>query len=159
MAVLFLLPPPSLPSLSFSPPSSPSAGGGRIKKICQLHLRYECRRLGQHVKLVGGLLRELELAELMRREATRRPLERLQGALRRCYALIRACQDCGTSNGPTLTPLPAVAAPIHRRHVLILAARRRLKGKKGREREKGEREEENGRGSTCQWPTFLFFND
>uniref|UniRef100_A0A0E0ADN8 Protein kinase domain-containing protein n=1 Tax=Oryza glumipatula TaxID=40148 RepID=A0A0E0ADN8_9ORYZ len=49
-----------------------------------------------HVDLVGGLLRELELAELMRREATRQPLERLQGALRRCYALVRACQDdCG----------------------------------------------------------------
>ncbi|XP_015641120.1 cysteine-rich receptor-like protein kinase 44 isoform X2 [Oryza sativa Japonica Group] len=58
--------------------------------------RDACRRLGQHVDLVGGLLRELELAELMRREATRRPLERLQGALRRCYALVRACQDdCG----------------------------------------------------------------
>ncbi|XP_052157899.1 cysteine-rich receptor-like protein kinase 44 isoform X2 [Oryza glaberrima] len=58
--------------------------------------RDACRRLGQHVELVGGLLRELELAELMRREATRRPLERLQGALRRCYALVRACQeDCG----------------------------------------------------------------
>uniref|UniRef100_A0A0E0ADN9 Protein kinase domain-containing protein n=1 Tax=Oryza glumipatula TaxID=40148 RepID=A0A0E0ADN9_9ORYZ len=58
--------------------------------------RDACRRLGQHVDLVGGLLRELELAELMRREATRQPLERLQGALRRCYALVRACQDdCG----------------------------------------------------------------
>ncbi|EEE66271.1 hypothetical protein OsJ_22463 [Oryza sativa Japonica Group] len=41
----------------------------------------------------GGLLRELELAELMRRKATRRPLERLQGALPRGYALVRACQD------------------------------------------------------------------
>ncbi|CAN6200679.1 unnamed protein product [Urochloa humidicola] len=57
--------------------------------------RDACRRLAQHVELVGGLLRELELAELMRREATRRPLEQLGGALRRCYALITACQDCG----------------------------------------------------------------
>ncbi|CAN6220286.1 unnamed protein product [Urochloa humidicola] len=57
--------------------------------------RDECRRLAQHVELVGGLLRELELAELMRREATRRPLEQLSGALRRCYALVTACQDCG----------------------------------------------------------------
>uniref|UniRef100_A0A0E0ADK6 Protein kinase domain-containing protein n=1 Tax=Oryza glumipatula TaxID=40148 RepID=A0A0E0ADK6_9ORYZ len=55
--------------------------------------RDACRRLGQHVELVGGLLRELELAELMRREATRRPLEQLQGALRRCYALVTACQE------------------------------------------------------------------
>uniref|UniRef100_A0A0E0E5L2 Protein kinase domain-containing protein n=1 Tax=Oryza meridionalis TaxID=40149 RepID=A0A0E0E5L2_9ORYZ len=55
--------------------------------------RDACRRLGQHVELVGGLLRELELAELMRREATRRPLEQLQGALRRCYALATACQE------------------------------------------------------------------
>ncbi|RLN12397.1 cysteine-rich receptor-like protein kinase 19 [Panicum miliaceum] len=37
--------------------------------------RDACRRLAQHVELVGGLLQELELAELMRREATRRPLE------------------------------------------------------------------------------------
>uniref|UniRef100_A0A0E0E5L7 Protein kinase domain-containing protein n=1 Tax=Oryza meridionalis TaxID=40149 RepID=A0A0E0E5L7_9ORYZ len=55
--------------------------------------RDACRRLGQHVELVGGLLREVELAELMRREATRRPLEQLQGALRRCYALVTACQE------------------------------------------------------------------
>uniref|UniRef100_A0A0E0A7W0 Uncharacterized protein n=1 Tax=Oryza glumipatula TaxID=40148 RepID=A0A0E0A7W0_9ORYZ len=39
-----------------------------------------CWRLGQHVELVGGLLWELELAELMWRDATRRPLERLHGA-------------------------------------------------------------------------------
>ncbi|CAN6220289.1 unnamed protein product [Urochloa humidicola] len=57
--------------------------------------REACRRLAQHVEIVGGLLRELELAELMRREATRRPLEQLRGALRRCYELVTACQDCG----------------------------------------------------------------
>ncbi|KAF7053642.1 hypothetical protein CFC21_061514 [Triticum aestivum] len=57
--------------------------------------RDACLRLAQHVELVGGLLRELELAELMRREATMRPLEQLGGALRRCYALVTACQDCG----------------------------------------------------------------
>ncbi|KAF0904561.1 hypothetical protein E2562_035456 [Oryza meyeriana var. granulata] len=58
--------------------------------------RDACRQLAQHVELVGGLLRELELAELMRQEATRRPLEQLRGALRRCYALVTACQeDCG----------------------------------------------------------------
>jgi hypothetical protein len=57
--------------------------------------RDACRRLAHHVELVGGLLRELELAELMRREATRRPLEQLSAALRRCYALVTACQDRG----------------------------------------------------------------
>ncbi|AQK81295.1 hypothetical protein ZEAMMB73_Zm00001d036532 [Zea mays] len=57
--------------------------------------RDACRRLAQHVEVVGGLLRELELAELMRREATRRPLDQLRAALRRCYALVTACQDCG----------------------------------------------------------------
>ncbi|XP_066375253.1 cell number regulator 13-like [Miscanthus floridulus] len=57
--------------------------------------RDACRRLAQHVELVGGLLRELELSDLMRREATRRPLKQLSGALRRCYALVTACQDCG----------------------------------------------------------------
>ncbi|XP_044958797.1 putative cysteine-rich receptor-like protein kinase 20 [Hordeum vulgare subsp. vulgare] len=57
--------------------------------------RDACVWLAQHVELVGGLLRELELAELMRREATRRPLEQLRAALRRCYALVTACQDCG----------------------------------------------------------------
>ncbi|KAM0849401.1 hypothetical protein ACQ4PT_053753 [Festuca glaucescens] len=57
--------------------------------------RDACVRLAQHVELVGGLLQELELAELMRWEATRRPLEQLGCALRRCYALVSACQDCG----------------------------------------------------------------
>uniref|UniRef100_A0ACD5UH40 Uncharacterized protein n=1 Tax=Avena sativa TaxID=4498 RepID=A0ACD5UH40_AVESA len=57
--------------------------------------RDACVRLAQHVELVGSLIGELELAELMRREATRRPLEQLGGALRRCYALVTACQDCG----------------------------------------------------------------
>ncbi|KAK3134435.1 hypothetical protein QOZ80_6AG0549110 [Eleusine coracana subsp. coracana] len=57
--------------------------------------RDACRRLAQHVEIVGGLLQELELAEMMRREATRRPLVQIRGALRRCYALVRACQDCG----------------------------------------------------------------
>jgi len=61
--------------------------------------RDACRRLAQYVEIVGGLLRELELAELMRREATRRPLEQLRGALRRCYALVTACQDCGYLRG------------------------------------------------------------
>jgi hypothetical protein len=57
--------------------------------------RDACVRLAQHVDIVGGLLGELELDELMRREATRRPLEQLGAALRRCYALATACQDCG----------------------------------------------------------------
>ncbi|CAD6335666.1 unnamed protein product [Miscanthus lutarioriparius] len=57
--------------------------------------RDACRRLAQHVDIVGGLLREMELAELMRREATRRPLQQLHDALRRCYALVTAYQDCG----------------------------------------------------------------
>ncbi|KAF8687440.1 hypothetical protein HU200_043133 [Digitaria exilis] len=57
--------------------------------------RSACQRLAQHVEIVGGLLRELELAELMRREATQRSLEQLRGALRRCYKLVAACQDCG----------------------------------------------------------------
>uniref|UniRef100_A0A0D9WTG6 Protein kinase domain-containing protein n=1 Tax=Leersia perrieri TaxID=77586 RepID=A0A0D9WTG6_9ORYZ len=70
------------------------------KALAARRHRDACRRLGQHVELVGGLLRELELAELMRREATRRPLEQLQGALRRCYALVTACQeDCGYLHG------------------------------------------------------------
>ncbi|CAN6220287.1 unnamed protein product [Urochloa humidicola] len=56
--------------------------------------RDACRRLAQHVEIVGGLLRELELTELMRCDATRRPLEQLSSALRRCYALATACQDC-----------------------------------------------------------------
>lgn len=71
---------------------------GLVSMVAQAALaarrhRDACRRLGQHVELVGGLLRELELAELMRREATRRALEQLQGALRRCYALVTACQE------------------------------------------------------------------
>ncbi|KAL6873840.1 hypothetical protein ACP4OV_013922 [Aristida adscensionis] len=57
--------------------------------------RDACRRLAQHVELVGGLLRELDTEELARREATRRPLEQLGAALRRCYALVAACQGPG----------------------------------------------------------------
>nr|ABA97064.1 hypothetical protein LOC_Os12g17680 [Oryza sativa Japonica Group] len=54
---------------------------GLVSMVVQAARRWDaCRRLGQHVELVGGLLRELELAELMRRDATRRPLERLHGA-------------------------------------------------------------------------------
>ena len=47
------------------------------------------------MELVGSRLRELELVELMRREATRRPLAQLGAALRRFYALVTVCQDCG----------------------------------------------------------------
>ncbi|OEL32924.1 Cysteine-rich receptor-like protein kinase 19 [Dichanthelium oligosanthes] len=61
--------------------------------------RDACRRLAQHVEIVGSLLRELGLTELMRREATRRPLEQLGGALRRCYGIVTACQDCGYLRG------------------------------------------------------------
>ncbi|TKW22972.1 hypothetical protein SEVIR_4G263001v4 [Setaria viridis] len=73
---------------------------GLVSMVVQASLaarrhRDACRRLAQHVEIVGGLLRELELSELMRWEATRRPLEQLSGALRRCYALVTACQDCG----------------------------------------------------------------
>uniref|UniRef100_A0A8I7BJT8 Protein kinase domain-containing protein n=1 Tax=Hordeum vulgare subsp. vulgare TaxID=112509 RepID=A0A8I7BJT8_HORVV len=73
---------------------------GLISMVVQAALaarrhRDACMQLAQHVELVGGLLRELELAELMRREASRRPLEQLGSALRRCYALVTACQDCG----------------------------------------------------------------
>ncbi|CAL4966717.1 unnamed protein product [Urochloa decumbens] len=72
---------------------------GLVSMVAQAALaarrhRDACRRLAQHVEVVGGLVRELELAELMQREATRRPLEQLSGALRRCYALVTACQDC-----------------------------------------------------------------
>jgi hypothetical protein len=43
--------------------------------VVQDALRHRaCRRLAQHVELGGGLLQELELFEMMRREATRRPL-------------------------------------------------------------------------------------
>ncbi|KAM0871039.1 hypothetical protein ACQ4PT_039645 [Festuca glaucescens] len=80
-----------------------AGGGGRARaglhggagRLAARRHRDACVRLAQHVELVGGLLGELELAELMRREATRRPLEQLGAVLRRCYALVSACQDCG----------------------------------------------------------------
>ncbi|EEC81215.1 hypothetical protein OsI_24255 [Oryza sativa Indica Group] len=70
--------------------------------------RDACRRLGQHVELVGGLLRELELAELMRREATRRALEQLQPP-GRAAAVLRARH--GVPGGPRLPPPPAPRRP------------------------------------------------
>ncbi|RLN13355.1 hypothetical protein C2845_PM09G22910 [Panicum miliaceum] len=52
--------------------------------------RDACRRLAKHVEIAGSLLhQELELAELMRRKATRRPLDKLNA----CCA--GAGADCG----------------------------------------------------------------
>jgi hypothetical protein len=102
--------------------------------------RDACRRLAQHVEVVGGLLQELELADLVRREATRRPLDQLRGALRRCYALVTACQDCGYLRALLvgarmaeelraaekeidmficLVPLIALVDPTHRNRVMV----------------------------------------
>ncbi|KAL6873839.1 hypothetical protein ACP4OV_013921 [Aristida adscensionis] len=57
--------------------------------------RDACGRLARRAELVGGLLRELQMDGVMRREATRRPLEQLGAALRRCYGLVAACRDAG----------------------------------------------------------------
>ncbi len=47
-----------------------------------------CRQLAQHVQIVGGLLRKLQIPELRRHPETRRPLEQLDDALLRAYKLV-----------------------------------------------------------------------
>jgi hypothetical protein len=71
------------------------------------HTSAACRRLAQHVEIVGGLLRELELAELMRREATRWPLEQLRPP-RRAVVMLRARHDVP---GLRVPPEPARRRP------------------------------------------------
>ncbi|XP_052168593.1 cell number regulator 13-like isoform X5 [Oryza glaberrima] len=52
-----------------------------------------CRQLAQHVQIVGGLLRKLQIPELRRQPETRRPLEQLDDALFRAYKLVRSCSQ------------------------------------------------------------------
>ncbi|GJN14757.1 hypothetical protein PR202_gb01614 [Eleusine coracana subsp. coracana] len=55
--------------------------------------RDQCQLLAQHVLTVGGLLRRLEIPELMRYAETRKPLEQLNDALFRAYKLVRYCSQ------------------------------------------------------------------
>ncbi|XP_027347339.1 protein MID1-COMPLEMENTING ACTIVITY 1 [Abrus precatorius] len=52
-----------------------------------------CRQFAQHLKLIGNLLEQLKISELMRYPETREPLEQLEDALRRSYILVNSCQD------------------------------------------------------------------
>uniref|UniRef100_A0A0E0NGM5 MCAfunc domain-containing protein n=1 Tax=Oryza rufipogon TaxID=4529 RepID=A0A0E0NGM5_ORYRU len=52
-----------------------------------------CQQLAQHVQIVGGLLRKLQITELRRQPETRRPLEQLDDALLRAYKLVRSCSQ------------------------------------------------------------------
>ncbi|CAL5049898.1 unnamed protein product [Urochloa decumbens] len=54
--------------------------------------RAACLQLAEHVRIVEGLLRRLQMLPQMRRHPeTRRPLEQLDDALRRAYLLVRSC--------------------------------------------------------------------
>ncbi|KAK7262986.1 hypothetical protein RJT34_30569 [Clitoria ternatea] len=52
-----------------------------------------CRQFAQHLKLIGNLLEQLKISELMRYPETREPLEQLEDALRRSLILVKSCQD------------------------------------------------------------------
>lgn len=75
-----------------------------------------CRQLAQHVQIVGGLLRKLQIPELRRQPAeTRRPLEQLDDALLRAYKLVRSCSQCQKQNAGQLYGIingPAVACKL-----------------------------------------------
>ena len=75
--------------------------------------RDACRRLAQHVELVGGLLQELELAELMRREATRRPLEQLNAC----------CACAGATCSSQRARLRAGTSPRRREQEVVMFIR------------------------------------
>ncbi|WVZ78776.1 hypothetical protein U9M48_026432 [Paspalum notatum var. saurae] len=72
---------------------------GLVSMITQAALtarrnRGACLQLAEHVRVVEGLLRRLQmLTHLRRHPETRRPLEQLDDALRRAYLLVRSCGD------------------------------------------------------------------
>ncbi|TVU08641.1 hypothetical protein EJB05_42052, partial [Eragrostis curvula] len=56
--------------------------------------RDACLQLAEHVRVVEGLLRRLQMLPRLRRHPeTRRPLEQLDDALRRAYLLVRSCGE------------------------------------------------------------------
>jgi hypothetical protein len=56
--------------------------------------RDACLQLSEHVGVVVGLLRRLQMLPRLRRHPeTRRPLEQLDDALRRSYLLVRSCSQ------------------------------------------------------------------
>ncbi|KAJ4775364.1 PLAC8 family protein [Rhynchospora pubera] len=50
-----------------------------------------CRRFAKHLTLISNLLQQLNVPELRDRAETREPLERLEEAIKRGYALVDAC--------------------------------------------------------------------
>ncbi|CAM6038906.1 unnamed protein product [Sphagnum compactum] len=52
-----------------------------------------CRQFAQHLKLIGGLLEQLNLTDLKRRPECREPLELLEQALRKAVILVESCRD------------------------------------------------------------------
>jgi MCAfunc domain len=50
-----------------------------------------CRRFANHLTLISNLLQPLNVPELRDRAETREPLERLEDAIKRGYALVEAC--------------------------------------------------------------------
>jgi hypothetical protein len=56
--------------------------------------RDACLQLSEHVGVVVGLLRRLQMLPRLRQHPeTRRPLEQLDDALRRAYLLVRSCSQ------------------------------------------------------------------
>ncbi|XP_062229665.1 uncharacterized protein LOC133927286 [Phragmites australis] len=56
--------------------------------------RDACLQLAEHVRVVEGLLRRLQMLPRLRQHPeTRRPLEQLDDALRRAYLLVRSCSQ------------------------------------------------------------------
>lgn len=52
-----------------------------------------CRQFAKHLKLIGNLLEQLKISELMKYPETCEPLEQLEDALRRSFILVNSCQD------------------------------------------------------------------
>ncbi|KAJ6838218.1 cell number regulator 13-like [Iris pallida] len=64
----------------------------RAANAARLHRR-NCRQFAQHLRLIGNLLQQLRVSELRRRPETREPLEGLEDALRRSFALVDSCRN------------------------------------------------------------------
>ncbi|KAK9067413.1 hypothetical protein SSX86_014742 [Deinandra increscens subsp. villosa] len=64
----------------------------KAASTARLH-KNNCRQLAMHLRLIGNLLKQLEVSELKKYPETREPLEQLEDALRRSYVLVNSCQD------------------------------------------------------------------
>ena len=52
-----------------------------------------CKQFAQHLSLIGNLLQQLKLSELLEWPETREPIEHLEEALKKAFLLVNSCKD------------------------------------------------------------------